>query len=307
MQDAAENGVSPQIVLISVNPKAGARSGVDRVDALERELAARGFVVERETDIDVVSQRAHDYFAAGRLQAVVAAGGDGTVSLVLNRTPLGVPLAILSMGTENLLATQFRLKVKPKRLAELIASGHSTVLDVGQANGRLFLLMLGVGFDAQVVHEVDRRRTGHIYKWSYFKPIWHSIRKYRYPEMDVSIDGRQAIRACWAFVVNLPRYAGGLAIVPQADGRDGKLDVCTFRRGGFWPGFKYFAALLLRRHGRLMDCEIGQAKRISIEPVGDTDVPYQIDGDPGGVLPVEIEVIPGRMRLVVPAAQNVKR
>jgi YegS/Rv2252/BmrU family lipid kinase len=291
-----------QIVLLSVNPRAGARSGADRVVALESALADRGMVTERHTDIETVAQRAQAYFEDGKLHTVVAAGGDGTVSLVLNHTPVGVPLAILPLGTENLLARYYRLTISPERLAELICSGQTVSVDVGQANGRLFMLMVGIGFDAQVVSEVDRRRTGHIYKWSYFKPILAAVRTYQYPAMRIRIDEQSFSEpVCWAFVANVPRYAGGLSIVPQADETDGLLDLCTLRRGRFWPGIKYLAAVVFRWHARLRDCEMKQAKRLRIEPVDGMAIPFQLDGDPGGDLPLDIEILPGRLRLVVPA------
>jgi diacylglycerol kinase family enzyme len=164
------------------------------------------------------------------------------------------------------------------------------------------MLMVGIGFDAQVVSEVDRRRTGHIYKWSYFKPILAAVRTYQYPAMRIRIDEQSFSEpVCWAFVANVPRYAGGLSIVPQADETDGLLDLCTLRRGRFWPGIKYLAAVVFRWHARLRDCEMKQAKRLRIEPVDGMAIPFQLDGDPGGDLPLDIEILPGRLRLVVPA------
>ena len=298
----ATDPVAPpgQIVLLSVNPRAGARSGAERVAELESALADMGMVTERHTDIQTIAERAQTYFDDGRLHTVVAAGGDGTVSLVLSNSPLGVPLAILPLGTENLLAKYYQLIIPPDRLAEYICAGRTVSVDVGRANGRLFLLMVGIGFDAQVVLEVDRRRTGHIYKWSYFKPILAAMRTYQYPAMRIRIDEESfSDPVCWAFVANVPRYAGGLSIVPQAIATDGLLDLCTLRRGRFWPGIKYLAAVAVRRHARLRDCQMKRAKRLRIEPVDETTVPFQLDGDPGGNLPVDIEVLPGRLRLVV--------
>ena len=196
------------IVLLSVNPRAGARSGTDRVDALEAELKSLGFITDRQTDIETVAQRARQYQEEGRLRSVVAAGGDGTVSLVLNNTPIGVPLAVLPLGTENLLARYFRLQMPVPKIAGLIQQGFTKTLDVGIANGRLFLLMVGVGFDAAVVEEVDRRRTGHIHKWSYFKPIWNALRTYRYPTMQVSDPSAAGAEETASTVGNATRLLG---------------------------------------------------------------------------------------------------
>jgi diacylglycerol kinase (ATP) len=76
------------------------------------------------------------------------------------------------------------------------------------------------------------------------------------------------------------------------------LDLCGFRRGGFWHFLRYIGAIYLREHGRLQDWITRRVKRVRIE--SDVPVHYQLDGDPGGMLPLNIEVLPKRLRLLVP-------
>ena len=102
----------------------------------------------------------------------------------------------------------------------------------------------------------------------------------------------------WLFAFNLPCYGAGLQIAPEADGSDGLLDVCTFRHGGLWHGLYYTAAVLTGTHHWLTDFARRRAGRLRV--TSDSKVPYQLDGDPGGFLPVEIEVLPKRLTLVVP-------
>ena len=109
------------------------------------------------------------------------------------------------------------------------------------------------------------------------------------------------LSARWLFAFNLPCYGGGLRIAPQADGSDGLLDVCMFRRGNTWHALRYAAAVLLGRHQKLADCTIRRAGRLRI--TADEEVPYQLDGDPGGTLPVEIETLPGRLTLLAPVEE----
>src|SRR5207248_307636 len=101
-------------------------------------------------------------------------------------------------------------------------------------------------------------------------------------------------------VVNLPCYAGGLRMAPAAIGADGALDVCTLRHGSLFHGLRYAANIFLGRHEQLADCTKGVARHVRIE--SDRPVPYQLDGDPGGMLPLNIEVLPQRLTLLVPAA-----
>jgi diacylglycerol kinase (ATP) len=276
------------------------------VTALVRQLAASGLKAEILHEIDAVAERARQLDAAGQLRAVVAAGGDGTVRLVAENTAPGTPLLVLPLGTENLLARYLELTPDPIQLARIIDDGLTVSLDAGSANERLFSLMAGCGFDADVVRRLHDNRRGHIHHLSYAKPILDAIRKYDYPELRVryapadtpeGAEFSEEMTARWVFVVNLPRYAGGLSFAPQASGTDGLLDVCTFKEGSLWYGLVYLGGVMLGQHEGMQDFTRVQTRRLRVEAAD--HVPYQLDGDPGGELPVEIRVLPRRLTLLV--------
>lgn len=292
-------------VLIAVNPHAGLRNRQAVAEELRQYLLGCDLWVSIIPSVDDLAQAAAEKLAAGTLRAVVAAGGDGTLSLIANRTPPGTPLAVLPLGTENLLAKYLGATADPQQLCRTIAAGCLVDLDAGLAGERLFTLMAGCGFDADVVRRLHRRRTGHIHHLSYAKPILDSIRKYEYPELRVryapaeneSDELTAEIIARWVFVVNLPRYAGGLSFAPQASGTDGLLDVCTFKSGSLWNGLVYLGGVMLGQHEAMEDFGRIQTGRLVIESAG--PAPYQLDGDPGGELPVEMRVLPGRLTMLV--------
>lgn len=243
---------------------------------------------------------------------MVIMGGDGTVSDVVNRTEPGMPLAIFPGGTSNLIARHLRMEATPEFLFQTIAAGRVLRMDAGRAAGRLFVAMASCGFDAEVVRRVhDLRqacRGGFLGYWSYVKPILDCTRSYQYPELrvhcDASYDGpaadpSAAITARWAFVHNLPNYGWGLPIAPWTDETDGLLDLCTLGRGSLAAGLWYVAAIHLGIHRRLADCTTRPVRRVRI--TAETDVVYQLDGDPVGHLPLDIEVVPGRMSVLLPA------
>jgi diacylglycerol kinase family enzyme len=332
MIDDAENSLPPATqVLIAANPRAGMGNRKQLVEQLQRELAALGLAARVVSDADVLAAESQTLLQAGDLRAVVAAGGDGTFRLVAARTPPGTPLAILPLGTENLLARYLQLSADVPRLAEIIAAGTLMRFDAGRAGGQLFSLMAGCGFDADVVRRLHEVRSGNIHHLSYAKPILDSIRNYDYPELRIAYapavqGGRESIAASvqqdgqssspstpdpfpdeltetitarWAFVVNLPRYAGGLNFAPLASGCDGLLDVCTFREGSLWHGLRYLSGVVLGQHETMAGFVHVQTRRLRIE--SDAAVSYQLDGDPGGQLPVEITIEPARLTLLVSA------
>ncbi|MBN2476502.1 MAG: protein BmrU [Pirellulales bacterium] len=296
-------------VVVSVNPNAGSRSARERVLHLRRLLEAQGLETEIVEALDNAEFLAKKWHSQGRLRCLVSVGGDGTAAELVNRTASGLPMTLLPAGNENLLARYLGLGDSPETVCRTITDGKLIHLDAGAANGRIFLLMISCGFDADVVRRVHDSRTGHVSWRSYFKPILKSIRSYHYPRLRVYWDdqsgdaadrSRPSLEACWTFAFNLPCYGMGLRLAPRADGRDGLLDVCAFRRGSLWHGLRYAGAVWLGRHEGLADCTTRRVRRLRIE--SEAGVPYQLDGDPGGLLPVDVEVVPNRLTLVVPSS-----
>lgn len=297
---------SARRVLIGVNPHAGAQNRQALVAELCEELATNDFEATVIQNIDELAGEAGRLLEAGQLRAVVSAGGDGTLRLIADRTPVGTPLVMLPLGTENLLARYLEHPGNPSELASTIAEGLTVRFDAGRAGERLFTLMAGCGFDADVVRRLHETRNGHIHHFSYAKPILDAIRTYDYPELRVycapedtpaNAELTKEITARWVFVINLPRYAGGLSFSPQASGTDGLLDVCTFKEGSLWYGLLYLSGVVLGQHQEMGDFVRVRTRRLRVEAAG--KAPYQIDGDPGGELPVEISVLPGRLTMLV--------
>ena len=290
-----------EVVVISMNPNSGATDQHTVVDKLTTCLIDHGFEVLLLTDVAEMIEVVGQHFG-GRLRCVVAAGGDGTISLLANELPENTPLAILPLGTENLLAKYLGVSAEPVALANMIVAGDCRQLDVGRANGKLFLVMASCGFDADVVHRLHSNRQGHIRHWSYAKPVVSAIRKYKYPKIRISLesndDHQPTVDPCWAFVFNVPRYAMNLPIAAEANPEDGMLDLCTFRGGSLFRGLFYLASVILRRHKHWTTSKTYHFKKLTME--SDGEVPYQLDGDPGGTLPLTIEVIKGGVTLIVP-------
>jgi diacylglycerol kinase (ATP) len=306
-------------VAILVNPKAGpiaAQPGADRLAGL---LEKRGFKIEVFTDLVAATTQANRWHAEGRLRTLVGVGGDGTAAELANRTHEGVPLTLFPGGNSNLLAVYYQMTKDPEQVCRVISDGVAARIDAGRANGRIFLIMIGCGFDAEVVNRVHANRTGHISLKNYLGPVAQTVRSYEYPELHAHWDdgqpatslecggqsphskdgpgcsGGASLSARWLFVFNLPCYGGGFRIAPYADGSDGLLDLCAFRRGGFW---KCMTSVVLRRHQRSADWSTRPVRRLRI--TSEAIVPYQLDGDPGGWLPLDVEVLPARLTLLVP-------
>ncbi len=302
MTDLPPDGTIPgREVLLLANPVAGSRGQRYHVQELAHALRARGLGAtlcwDREELPALVRAR------AGRLRCIVVAGGDGTLNEVLNRAP-GVPVAILPLGNENLVARHFRLGRSASRLAGAIATAPARHLDLARLaapgqHGRFFSLMAGIGIDAQVVHDVHRDRRGHVNKLTYALAALHSLGSYRFPAITVDV-AETGERLCGAavFLFNLPVYGLGLPIATQALADDGWLDLFVFERPGLLHLARYLAAILRGRQARLADVHHRRVRRVHL--FSDPPAPVQTDGDPAGSLPVTIEVAPAALTLLLP-------
>jgi len=303
-------------VIISVNPKAGRQSPMLRAEELRTQLQQRGFTPELLTDLDEVTAKANALHAAGTLRALVGVGGDGTAATLVNRTTPGTPVTLLSAGTANLLAKHYRLPSRPAKLAEMLEKGVVRTFDAGRVRfantERLFLVMCSCGFDAAVVngvhsHREERYRQGHakgahISYFSYIKPLLNSMLGYKFPKIKVEcLDEPRLVfpDVRWVFMFNINRYAWGLPLAPYARENDGKLDHVLFRGGTPFHGMLYTAlGQCFSLHRFLPTARLGQGTRYRI--TSDVPVPFQLDGDPVGELPLEMEIVPNRFTFLVP-------
>ena len=244
---------------------------------------------------------------------------------------LGLPRSVLDIGVEGVKSVAqgpaMRVLDRPGRpwqrvrrlvrrllpdddtLAERTAAGvlsalrrgQTTPLDLAQANGRLFLLMAGVGFDAHVVHALDQRRSGPIGLTSYALPAASAVAGYGFPPVRVEVDGRWLFgpRPGIVMVANVPHYGTGFPIVPAARPDDGLLDVVCLPASSRPELAKLFA--LAAVGGHLSAPGVARAAGRSVRVTADAPVPVQVDGDPGGTLPLQIEMLDARVRLIRPA------
>jgi diacylglycerol kinase (ATP) len=294
-------------VVIFASPKAGSGLGRDQIPRLVSMLETQSITVELTDSISRLRQLVDESAASGQGDAflVITAGGDGTLSLVAEHVSPLVQILPMPLGTENLLARYFGLTASADQLFSIIQSGRTIQIDAGCANGKLFLVVASAGFDAEVVRGMHLTRRGHIRRFDYAGPMLRAVRRYGFPDIETRIDGELYTGSPlkWAMVFNLPRYAAGLAIEPDACGDDGVLDLIGFKRGSILSGLRYVGGVFCGVHRNWSD--VVRRRSEEIELTSKARVPYQLDGDYVGHLPLVIETLPGRVRLRVSAAKPV--
>lgn len=242
--------------------------------------------------------------AAGRgVSVVVAAGGDGTIAEVAaGLAGSGASLGVLPLGTANVLAWELGVPPGPERAAAVLADGRTAMLRPGLARfadgrTRLFVQMLGAGFDAAVVANLDlawKRRIGRL---AYVGQSIRELPRYDFPMIEVVCDGI-ATRAASVIVTKGRLYAGRYLLAPRARPAEAGFQVALFRHGGAARAALAGAALPLGLVPRLPGVEIIFAREVAMRAAG--AVPVQADGDPAGMLDVTVGDAAGPLRILLP-------
>ncbi len=293
-------------VLVFANPIAGRGRGRIIAERLIDRLNREGFEVvaflEPADRLAPAALDATDAFAA------IVIGGDGTLRTVArqlvrhsSRIP---PLLIVPMGTANLMGRHLGIQWDDARVEDQVMAAlrHPRLLhlDAAAANGELFLLMAGIGLDAHIVHELARRRAGPIRYASYLLPGAIALGNYAYPPLTVTVDDRVVFdnRPALAFVGNVKEYGTGFPILPHARPDDDLLDICVLPCANRSEAMRLALHAVAGEHLQADGVVYLKGRRIRID--SPHAVPVQIDGEPAGHTPLDLDLLPVRVPFIVP-------
>lgn len=288
-------------VLILANPISGGGRSRRAAPALVAALAARGIAAElRFTTQGGDAKRFASEVDRAQTDLVVSVGGDGTLNEVVNglQDP-STPLAMLPMGTANVLACELRLPRRVAALAAAIAAGRTRPHAIGVANGRRFLLFIGAGLDGAMVERVEQVRSGTLGKLKWFAPVLHVVRRFPQSSLELELeDGTRRDDLSEVMVTNVRNY-GGVFRLPRGSGSgEGGFTVLAFRQRTRRAWFRAAAAAFLFGLRDGVHCEVLRAHALRLRAA--TSAPFQIDGEFGGTTPLEITRLAEPARLVVP-------
>ncbi len=232
--------------------------------------------LETTTD-DPGRGQAESAVSAG-VDLVLACGGDGTVTACAEGvTGTGVPLAIIPMGTGNLLARNVGVPMGMDEALAVALGGVQQPIDAGRVNGTMFVVMAGLGLDAQMLNDTSdplKKRLG------WFAYAISAVRHLgdRPMRVTVSADGgrRRRMRASALVVGNVGWLRGGLPLLPDARPDDGMLDAVVLSAGGLTGWLAVAAGIVLRRsaHGRIYRVQFTK-----LQVTLDRERTWELDGE----------------------------
>jgi len=301
----AQAGPAPKACLIT-NPAAGPAQEKPDWRVIAGILREAGWWVAREeTDGPGSAGEAAARGVADGCRLVVVAGGDGTIneavqSLVGSEAVLG----IIPVGTANVLARELRIPLDAVEAARVLTMGHPRSIDLGLITvpgerPRYFCEMVGVGFDAALMHGILPEMKQVLGKGAYVISAVSTSFTHRPVRMRLAIDGKRASRLVYMFIIaNTALYGDDfLKITPDASVDDGLLTCTLFRSHSFWKAWWHFLGVALGRAHEMSDIERFDCRRLEIR--GGQKAPIQVDGDLSGTTPAVIEVVPRALRVMV--------
>ena len=287
---------------VIVNPIAGRGKSPARWNVLKKELTDNSLHVEEffTKSKGMAADLAEQIQKAGYTRLMVA-GGDGTLHEVINglNLPASIEVGILPTGTGNDFARAVGITFEKNLALKLITKGRTRLIDLGEVNQRKFINIAGVGFDAQVAHEVNAGFKFVSGTMAYLMALVKVMLTYKSLPIDIFInDTKQTEEILFFSVANAPYIGGGMKIVPQAVIDDGLFHICLAQKVNRLEILNTLPKIYKGKHIEHPKVHMMTARELRLN--SNFPLPLHADGELLGTLPAYFRVLPGILRLLVP-------
>jgi YegS/Rv2252/BmrU family lipid kinase len=287
---------------VIVNPAAGGGRAGRALGKVQAALGDYGLAhrVERTGNLDHARELARDAAANG--EVAVAFGGDGLIGAVAGALKGSAgTLGVLPGGRGNDFARVLGIPLDPASACQVLARGVERRLDLGEANSKTFISIASCGFDSEanrIANETRLVRGNLVYTYGALR----ALVTWKPATFTVRFDGGEA-RTVTGYTIaaaNSGAYGGGMLLAPDASLQDGLLDVVMVEQMPKLRFLRLLPSVFKGEHVRLPVVHVVRAAEIEIS----ADRPFTLyaDGDPVAELPVTVRVLPGAVRVIVPAA-----
>jgi len=285
-------------VLLVVNRKS--RTGAEQLEAAEACLRAQGLeVIALGVDAPREIPKAIQA-RASEIHLVALGGGDGTLNVACEAIlDARLPFAILPLGTANDLARTLGIPSKLEDACAVAAKGLKYRIDLGRANGKYFFNVASIGLSVTVARSIDsatKRRWGPA---GYALTVIRTLGKQRPFRARIRCDGRVlVVHAIQVAVGNGRHYGGGMTVAADAAIDDNLLHLYSISPLSLMRLLLLAPALRSGWQGRFEGVHRLCGTRIDI----DTRRPFPVstDGEVTTQTPVQFEVVPAAIEVMVP-------
>lgn len=293
-------------VTVILNMGAGGGCPPKRVEQLRGKLVAAGLQPDmRQVRGEHVQVATRQAVLAG-VGAVVAGGGDGTLSAVAAALcDTGTPLGVLPMGTLNHFAKDLGIPLDEDAAIATVVAGHRKTVDVGEVNGRVFINNSSLGLYPDIVRERNQlqHRLGRG-KWhALFDASVNAARRYPLLNVEIELEGQiLARRTPFVFVGNNEYMMEGFEIGKRHALDQGKLSLYLTQRMSRFGLLHLAARALLRRLQQSRDFHVVAARQFTVH-THHQHLRVATDGEVSMMrTPLRYGVRPGALQVLVPAS-----
>jgi len=292
---------------VIINERSGAAARPDAGAEIQRLFARAGVQVrlERVHEPGDIAARARQ--AASRGDVLVAAGGDGTVSVVAGvAVETHSTLGVVPMGTLNHFAKDVGLPLDLEEAVSVIVAGHVRMLDLGDVNGRIFVNNSSVGlYPRMVLERKAEQRRGHG-KWTAFAiAMLRTWRDYRMVVARLVVDGKEAVvRTPFIFVGNNQYEAEGFQLGGRSKLDEGRLSIFVAPDAGRFEILTLPLRVLTNRFSSVAPFLAFQADTVAVD-MSRRRVSVALDGEVAILqAPLVYRVRPRALRAIVAATPD---
>ena len=316
----------PTLPLVIVNPASAGGATGRAWPSLASELRTHfgAFAVaftERGGEAVEIAERE----ARGGRRFIIACGGDGTISEVVNgilRAREGsnseTELGVLPSGTGGDFRRTLEVPARAADAARSLREGKTRVLDAGRVTftnrrgeeeSRFFVNVASFGMGGEVIRRVKSREglpagAARLLggKLSFAAAAIQSALSFEKPRVRVSLDGGAESQLTVAnfCVANARYFGGGMKIAPKALVDDGLFDVVAVGDVSAATVLTNSYRLYLGTHLGMSEVNHARARRVSARPASGDEVKLEVDGELVGLLPAEFEILPGALHVRCP-------
>ena len=284
----------------------------------EQDLSSIRALLEPEIDLDIrlttpdvdAGQLAQEAVKQG-VHTIIASGGDGTLSAAAEALMgTSIPLGVISRGTANAFASALGIPDTIEAACQTILAGKTKVVDTALCNGKPMVLLVGIGFEAEVVEKADRETKNRLGMLAYILAGVKQLRDFDTFEATIETDDR--VITVNAAAVTIANAAPPTSILAQGPAGiiydDGLLDltvVAPENRAGAIASAYHLLQTALRGDAAERD-DIGYMRARRIKVTTNPTQKVVLYGEIVGTMPIEVECIPGGLTILVPATEDVQ-
>lgn len=231
---------------------------------------------------------------------IIAAGGDGTINICVNcmlKNKVDLPLAIFPSGTANDFAYYLDLPSDINAMIDIALGNNFTYSDVGKVNNKYFLNVAAMGMLVDVSQKTDPNLKNTLGVISYYIRGIAEVPNLKAIPIKIESEEFSGEERMYFMLVMNGRSAGGFKrITPNAEINDGLFDVIIFREMPLTDFLPLLVNVLQGNHNKNKHVVYFRTSKLRIE--SPQKVGTDIDGEKGEDLPLNLEIIPKKLRIL---------